>query len=63
MRRDFAEPIGTAETLARYTDKQGEGMYAALVAKGASARRLDLLFHRMDSDVQAIRIGPDGPTR
>ena len=34
-----------------------------LVAKGVGARRLDLLFHRVDSALQAIRIGTAKPNR
>ncbi len=63
VRRQFAEPIGAAETLARYTGKLVEALCAALVAKAVGARRLDLLFHRVDSDVQAIRIGTAKPNR
>jgi len=63
VRRQFAEPIGAAETLARYTAKLTVALCAALVAKGEGARRLDLLFHRVDSDVQAIRIGTAKPNR
>jgi protein ImuB len=62
-RRQFAEPIGAAETLARYTGKLVVTLCELLVAKGVGARRLDLLFHRVDSDVQAIRIGTAKPNR
>jgi protein ImuB len=61
--RQFAEPIGAAETLARYTGKLVEALCEQLVAKGVGARRLDLLFHRVDRDVQAIRIGTAKPNR
>jgi protein ImuB len=62
-KRRFAEPIGAAETLARYTGKLVEALCEQLVAKGIGARRLDLLFHRVDSAVQAIRIGTAKPNR
>jgi protein ImuB len=61
--RQFAEPIGAPETLARYAGKLTEALCALLIAKGVGARRLDLLFHRVDSAVQAIRIGTAKPTR
>jgi protein ImuB len=61
--RMFAEPIGAAETLARYTGKLVEGLCEQLQAKGLGARRLDLLFHRVDSQMQAIRIGTSTPVR
>jgi protein ImuB len=62
-KRQFAEPIGAPETLARYTGKLVVILCEILVAKGVGARRLDLLFHRVDSEVQAIRIGTAKPSR
>ena len=62
-RRQFAEPIGAPETLTRYTGKLTEALCEMLVAKGVGVRRLDLLFHRVDSEVQAIRIGTARPNR
>jgi protein ImuB len=62
-RRQFAEPIGAPETLARYTGKLAAALCEMLVAKSVGIRRLDLLFHRVDSEVQAIRIGTARPNR
>ena len=62
-RRQFAEPIGASETLARYTGKLAAALCEMLVAKSVGIRRLDLLFHRVDSEVQAIRIGTARPNR
>lgn len=62
-RRQFAEPIGAPETLTRYTGKLADALCELLVAKGVGARRLDLLFHRVDSEVQVIRIGTAKPNR
>jgi protein ImuB len=62
-RRHFAEPISAPETLARYTGKLVEALCEELTAKGVGARRLDLLFHRVDSALQAIRIGTAKPNR
>ena len=63
VRRLFAEPIGAPETLARYTDKLVVSLCEVLEAKGLGARRLDLLFHRVDSQMQAIRVGTATPVR
>jgi protein ImuB len=63
VRRLFAEPIGAPETLARYTEKLVVALCEMLEAKGLGARRLDLLFHRVDSQMQAIRVGTATPVR
>ena len=63
VHRMFPEPIGAPETLARYTGKLVIGLCEILESKGLGARRLDLLFHRVDSDVEAIRIGTAKPVR
>jgi len=63
VRRVFAEPIGAPETLARYTGKLTDKLCEALEAKGLGARRLDLLFHRVDNRIEAIRIGTARPVR
>ena len=63
VRRLFAEPIGAPETLARYTEKLVVVLCEMLEAKGLGARRLDLLFHRVDSQMQAIRVGTAAPVR
>ena len=63
VQRMFAEPIGAPETLARYTGKLVDALCELLEAKGLGARRLDLLFHRVDSAIEAIRIGTATPVR
>jgi protein ImuB len=62
-RRMFAEPIGAAETLARYTGQLVAELCERLEAKGLGARRLDLLFHRVDRGIAAIRVGTAAPVR
>jgi protein ImuB len=57
VRRNFAEPIAAAETIARYTEKLVAKLFEALEAKGLGAKRLDLLFHLVDNRIEAIRIG------
>ena len=63
VQRLFAEPIGAAETLARYTGKLVAQLCTQLEVRGLGARRLDLLFHRVDSQRQAIRVGTATPVR
>lgn len=63
VRRMFAEPIGAAETMARYTGQLVENLCGILEAKGLGVRRLDLLFHRVDSRMESIRIGTAAPVR
>jgi protein ImuB len=63
VRRNFAEPIAAAETIARYTGKLVAALCEALEAKGLGARRLDLLFHLVDNRIEAIRIGTVRPVR
>lgn len=62
-RRTFAEPIGATETLARYTAKLTEQLCPMLERHGLGARRLDLVFERVDGVAQAIRIGTARPVR
>src|SRR5215831_5650122 len=63
VRRNFAEPIAAAETIARYTGKLVIQLCEALEAKGLGARHLDLLFHLVDNRIEAIRIGTALPVR
>lgn len=62
-RRAFAEPIGAPETLARYTGKLVEALCATLETKGLGARKLDLLFFRVDNRIESIRVGTAKPIR
>lgn len=63
VRRVFGEPIGAAETIARYTGKLVDALCLELERRGLGARRLDLLFHRVDSTLQFIRVGMAQPVR
>ncbi|MGH6833988.1 MAG: Y-family DNA polymerase [Methylocella sp.] len=63
VRRVFAEPISAPETIARITAKLVTQLCEMLEAKGLGARRLDLLFHRVDNRIEAIRIGTALPVR
>lgn len=63
VRRAFGEPIAAAETIARYTALLVRDLCRGLERRGLGARRLDLLFHRVDSGLQAIRVGTALPVR
>ncbi|MET0363372.1 MAG: DUF6504 family protein [Sphingobium sp.] len=63
VRRSFAEPIGAAETIARYIDKLVVALCAELEQRGLGARRIDLLCHRVDGGVEAARVGMATPVR
>jgi protein ImuB len=62
-RRAFGEPIGAAETIARYIGKLVTPLCQTLEARGLGARRLDLICHRVDSQLQAVRVGMGMPVR
>lgn len=63
VRRAFAEPIAAPETLARYTGKLVAALCEELERRGLGARRLDLLFTRVDNRIEAIRAGTAKPLR
>ncbi len=63
VRRNFAEPIAAAETIARYIGKLVVQLCATLEARGLGARSLDLICHRVDRQAQAIRVGTAQPIR
>jgi protein ImuB len=62
-RRVFAEPIGAAETLARAAGALTRVLCTMLEDKGQGARCLDLLFHRVDNRIEAIRVRTARPVR
>lgn len=59
----FAEPIATREGLEHAVTMLSERLCADLDKFQEGARRLDLLFQRVDSHMEAIRIGTAKPTR
>jgi protein ImuB len=63
IRRAFAEPIGAAETIARYIGKLVAQLCDLMEQRGLGARRLDLICQRVDSQAQAIRVGMATPVR
>jgi len=63
VRRAFVEPIATAEAFATVILALVGEACAALEARGAGARTLDLVFERVDGSAQAVRVGTARPVR
>lgn len=63
VRRTFVEPIGAAETIARYVGKLVVLLCSELEERGVGARRVDLVCHLVDNRMQAVRIGVAKPIR
>lgn len=59
----FPEPLLTAEALSGVIARLTQRVCAALEKAGLGARRLDLLFERVDGVVPVIRIGTARPSR
>ncbi|MBV8458541.1 MAG: DNA polymerase Y family protein [Acetobacteraceae bacterium] len=59
----FAEPLLTAEALATAIGRLTTRLCVRLEKAGRGARRLDLLFDRVDGTIQVLRIGTAGPNR
>lgn len=59
----FVEPIGDPDDLKRVIDKLCEHLCPELEARGIGARRLDLVFTRVDNVAQSVRIGLSRPYR
>jgi protein ImuB len=53
----FTEPVFNPDFMAKAVEQLAARLCQQLEAKGLGARRLDLLFHRVDNALQAIRIG------
>lgn len=63
VRRGFVEPIATAEAFATVILALVAEACTRLEDRGEGARRLDLVFERVDGTVQIIRIGTARPVR
>ncbi|WP_457584498.1 Y-family DNA polymerase [Ensifer canadensis] len=61
--RAFAEPIGAPETIAKYVARLVAELCDALGKKGLGVRRADLIVHKVDNTMQAIRAGTAKPAR
>jgi nucleotidyltransferase/DNA polymerase involved in DNA repair len=59
----FAEPVGDPDDLKRIIEKLADRLCLDLEARGIGARRLDLVFMRVDNIAQAARIGLSRPYR
>jgi protein ImuB len=59
----FAEPLASPEDLQRVIAKLCETLVHDLELRGIGARRLDLVFLRVDNVAQAVRIGTSRPNR
>lgn len=59
----FADPIGAPDDLARVIDRLCGLLMGDLERRGIGARRLDLVFLRVDNIAQAVRIGTARPNR
>ena len=59
----FSEPVGDPEDLKRIIDKLSDILCLELEKRGIGARRLDLVFVRVDNIAQAARIGLSRPYR
>ena len=63
IRRVFAEPIGAPETIAKYIGKLVVLLCERLERNGVGVKRMDLLCHRTDNVIEAVRIGLAKPVR
>ena len=63
MTLKFVEPIGNPDDLQRVMELLCEKLMIDLAARGVGARRLDMVFQRVDNVAQAIRIGTSKPNR
>ncbi len=61
--RSFQEPIGAAETINKYVGRLVVQLVAELEQRGLGARRTDLIVHKVDNTIQAIRAGTAKPAR
>lgn len=61
--KNFAEPIGAPETIARYVQRLVGQLAARLAQNGLGARRCDLVIHRVDNTRQHLRAGLAKPVR
>ncbi|MCQ4633959.1 DNA polymerase Y family protein [Shinella sp. CPCC 100929] len=61
--KNFAEPIGAPETIAKYVRRLVGQLSARLAEDGLGARRCDLFIHRVDNTRQHLRAGLAKPVR
>ncbi|SFB59310.1 protein ImuB [Rhizobium sp. NFR07] len=61
--RSFQEPIGAAETINKYVGRLVVQLCGELEKRGLGVRRTDLIVHKVDNTIQAIRAGTAKPAR
>ncbi len=61
--RLFAEPIGAAETIEKYTRRLTEAICLKLENSGLGARRLDMHYVRVDNRIETISVATARPVR
>ena len=61
-RLGFIEPLLTPEAFVEVIGQLAASICRKLESSGAGARRLDLLFERVDGSIQAVRIGTARPS-
>jgi protein ImuB len=62
-RLTFVEPLSTPEAFTAVIAKLARSVCRRLEQGGLGARRLDLLFERVDGSIQALRVGTARPVR
>jgi protein ImuB len=62
-RLTFIEPLSTAEAFKLVITRLTRSITLMLDKAGLGARRLDLIFERVDGTIQALRIGTSRPSR
>ncbi|MCO6180880.1 DNA polymerase Y family protein [Ciceribacter sp. RN22] len=63
LHKSFAEPIGAAETIEKYVSRLVRQLCLELEQRGLGVRRADLVIHRVDNTMQALRAGTAKPVR
>lgn len=57
VQKSFAEPIGAPETIEKYVTRLVRQLCLELEKRGLGVRRADLIVHRVDNSIQALRAG------
>ncbi len=63
LHKSFAEPIGAVETIEKYVSRLVRQLCRELEQRGLGVRRADLVIHRVDNTMQALRAGTAKPVR
>ncbi|YCI06751.1 DNA polymerase Y family protein (plasmid) [Ensifer sp. D2-11] len=63
VQKPFAEPIGAPETIEKYVTRLVRLLCQDLEKRGLGVRRADLIVHRVDNTIQALRAGTAKPVR